>query len=181
MRFFAVFSSSLKEFRDVRNLTLMAMFLALNVCLSFFSVQPFPFLKIGFGFLSLTAVGLLFGPTAGFVIGAAGDLISFMVHPTGPFNPMMTLVAAVGGLLWGLFLYKNETALWRVIAAKTAVTVICNLAMTTFILCVYYDTAFNEIFPLRVIKNLCALPVEILLAFLLCKVLLRIQKSVRRI
>ena len=36
MRVFQKFSDSLGEFRNLRNLTLMAMLLALDVCLSFF-------------------------------------------------------------------------------------------------------------------------------------------------
>ena len=181
MRVFNKFSDSLGEFRSLRNLTLMAMLLALNVCLSFFSIQPFPFLKIGFSFLSLTAVGMMFGPTAGFIIGASGDLIGYFIKPTGPFNPLMTLVAAVAGLIWGLVLYKNQCGLGRVILAKTAITVICNLVMTTAILCLFFGSVFNEIFPLRVVKNLCVLPVEVAMAYFMCKALVRIQTKIQRI
>ena len=180
MRIFYKFSDSLGEFRNLRNLTLMAMLLALNVCLSFFSIQPFPFLKIGFSFLSLTAAGMMFGPTAGFLIGAAGDLIGYFIKPTGPFNPLMTLVAAVAGLIWGLVLYKNQCGLGRVIIAKTTITVVCNLIMTTTILCLFFGSVFNEIFPLRVVKNLCALPVEVAMAYFMCKALVRIQAKIRR-
>lgn len=181
MRVFNKFSDSLGEFRSLRNLTLMAMLLALNVCLSFFSIQPFPFLKIGFSFLSLTAVGMMFGPTAGFIIGASGDLIGYFIKPTGSFNPLMTLVAAVAGLIWGLVLYKNQCGLGRVILAKTAITVICNLVMTTAILCLFFGSVFNEIFPLRVVKNLCVLPVEVAMAYFMCKALVRIQTKIQRI
>lgn len=180
MRVIQKFSDSLGEFKDLRNLTLMAMFLALDVCLSFFSVQVFPFLKIGFSFLSLTAAGMMFGPVPGFAIGAAGDLIGYFIKPTGAFNPLMTLVAAVAGLIWGLVLYKNQCGLLRIIIAKTSITVICNLVMTTAILCLFFGSAFYEIFPLRVLKNLCVLPVEVALAYFVCKALVKIQARVRR-
>ncbi len=173
-------SNSLAEFRDLRNLTLMSMLLALDVCLSFFSIQVLPFLKIGFSFLSLTAAGMIFGPLPGFVIGAAGDLIGFFLKPTGPFNPLMTLVAAVAGLIWGLILYKNQCGLLRVFIAKTSITIICNLIMTTAILCLFFGSVFNEIFPLRVLKNLCALPIETAMAYFMCKALVKIQEKVRR-
>ncbi len=140
MRVFQKFSDSLGEFRNLRNLTLMAMLLALDVCLSFFSVQFTSFLKIGFSFLSLTAAGMMFGPTAGFLIGAAGDLIGYFIKPTGAFNPLLTLVAAIAGLIWGLFLYKNQCSIGRIIIAKTAITVLCNLVMTTAILCLYFGS-----------------------------------------
>lgn len=168
-RVFKLFSDSLGEFRSTRNLTLMGLLLALNVILSFLSVQPFPYLKVSFGFLALAAAGMMFGPTAGFILGAAGDLISFIIKPTGAFNPLLTLVAALGGLIWGLFLYKNKTGLLRVIFARVSIVTICNLVCTTAILCLFFGSAFQEIFPLRVIKNLCALPVEIALAYFVCK------------
>ena len=180
MRFFKNFSDSLEAFRSLRNLTLMAMLLALNVCLSFFAIQPFPYLKIGFSFLSLTATGMMFGPTAGMILGAAGDLIGFFIKPTGAFNPLMTLVAATAGLIWGLLLYKNQCGLGRVILAKTLITAICNLIMTTAILCLFFGSVFVEIFPLRLVKILCALPAEAAMAYFVCKTLVQIQKRIRR-
>lgn len=174
------FSQSLGEFRHLRGLTMMAMLLALNVALSFLSVQPLPFLKIGFSFLSLAAAGMMFGPTAGFLIGAAGDLISYMIKPTGAFNPALTLVAAIAGLIWGLALYKNQCSIPRVILGKTAITIVCNLLLTTLVLGLFFGQAINEIFPIRLVKNLCTLPVEIVLACIVCKTLVKIQRRLGR-
>lgn len=174
------FSQSLGEFRNLRNLTMMAMLLAMNVGLSFFSIQPFPFLKIGFSFLALAVSGMMFGPSAGFLLGAAGDIIGFMIKPTGAFNPAMTLVAALAGLIWGLALYKNQCSLLRVIIGKASITAICNLLLTTLFLSLFFGQVFNEIFPLRLVKNLCTLPVEVLLAYVVCKAVSKIEARVRR-
>ena len=175
-----MFSDSLKELRSLPNLTLAAMLLAVSVCLSFLSFQPFPFLKIGFSYLALAAVGMFFGPTVGFLVGGACDILGYLIKPTGDFNLLMTLIAALGGMIWGLFLYKNRTGLLRVILAKTTITVVCNLILTTAVLCLYFGSAFAEIFPLRVLKNLCALPVEIALTYFLCRVLQTIRSRVGR-
>ncbi|MGI5896895.1 MAG: folate family ECF transporter S component [Oscillospiraceae bacterium] len=174
------FSQSLGEFRSLRNLTMMAMLLAMKVALSFFTIQPLPSLKIGFSFLALAVAGMMFGPSVGFLLGAAGDIISFVIKPTGAFNPAMTLIAALGGLIWGLALYKNQCTLPRVIIGKTCITVICNLLLTTLVLSLFFGQVFNEIFPLRLVKNLCTLPVEILLATIVCKAVSKIEARVRR-
>ena len=180
LRILRKFSESLAEFQSLRSLTIMAMLLALDVGLSFFSVQPLPFLKIGFSFLSLVATGAMYGPTAGFIIGALGDLIGFFIKPTGAFNPAFTLVAALAGMIWGLFLYKNQVRLVRVILAKTTITVVCNLILTTLFLSWFFGQAINEIFPLRLVKNLCVLPVEIAMAYFVGFTLCKVQQRIRR-
>ncbi len=64
-----------------------------------------PALRINFASIPLMLSGIILGPFAGFLTGAAADLINFMVKPGGPFFPGFTLVSGLSGFLPGL-IYK---------------------------------------------------------------------------
>lgn len=63
-------------------------------------------LRINFASLPLMLSGIILGPTAGFLTGAAADIINFIVKPNGPFFPGFTLVSALSGFIPGL-IYKH--------------------------------------------------------------------------
>ena len=60
-----------------------------------------PALRINFASVPLMLSGIILGPAAGFVTGAAADIINFMVKPGGPFFPGFTLVSALSGFIPG--------------------------------------------------------------------------------
>ncbi len=64
-----------------------------------------PTLRLSVSFLANCAIGYMFGPVMGFVCGGLGDLIQFVIKPTGPYFPGWTLSAALAGFIYGLFFY----------------------------------------------------------------------------
>lgn len=171
-----LFTDSLQEFQDVRKLAVMAMLLALAVVLGFYAtVQVGDYLKIGFAFIPNELTGMLFGPAAGGVMGAVADIAKFLVKPTGAFFPGFTISGLVGGLIYGLVLYKKPVSLKRIIAANALVTVFVNLLLNTYWLTVLYGSAFVALLPARIIKEAILLPIDIVLFFTVAKVLGRTQ------
>lgn len=61
-----------------------------------------PALRINFASIPLMLSGIFLGPLAGFLTGAAADIINFIVKPGGPFFPGFTLVSGLSGLLPGI-------------------------------------------------------------------------------
>lgn len=107
MAIFRMFKDSALEFKKLRCITVTAMLIALNLALKSVTVYVTDDLKISFSFLALAAIGMLFGPTVSFLSGAVTDILGLLVANTiGAFNPLFTLVEAVGAMLYGLFLYK---------------------------------------------------------------------------
>lgn len=66
----------------------------------------FPSLRINLTAIPIILTGILFGPGAGFLVGAISDILCFAIKPGGPFFPGFTLVSALTGFLPGL--------LWRI-------------------------------------------------------------------
>ncbi|MDF2949948.1 MAG: hypothetical protein K0R07_1994, partial [Sedimentibacter sp.] len=52
--------------------------------------------------IPLMLSGIILGPAAGFISGAASDIINFIAKPGGPFFPGFTLVSALSGFIPGL-------------------------------------------------------------------------------
>lgn len=84
----------------------IAMSLVLKVIFEIYiPLAGIPALRINFASVPLMISGMVLGPAAGFISGAAADIINFMAKPGGPFFPGFTLVSALSGFIPGL-IYK---------------------------------------------------------------------------
>lgn len=167
-----MFADSAGEMQDVRNLSVMAMMLALGVALGFYAtVQVGDYLKIGFAFIPNELTGMLFGPVAGGVVAALADIVKYLVKPAGAFFPGFTVSALIGGMIYGAALYKKPLSLKRIIAANTLVTVFVNLLLNTYWLTVLYGNGFAALLPARIVKEALLLPIDIILYYTVARVL----------
>lgn len=165
------FRNSTEEIRSVQGLTICAMLLAIKLSISMFTIQIGNYIKIGFSFLASQLAYLLFGPVVGVIFGAAGDLLSFVLKPTGPYFYGFTISAMVGGLLYGLMLYKKPISFIRILSAQAVVTILVNILLGTYWLSILYGKAFLVLLPARVVKNLVMLPINAGMFYGLAKLL----------
>lgn len=145
------------------------MLLALKAILGMFTLNVSPILKIGFSFLPIAAAGMLFGPVAGGTVGALGDLVSYLMNPTGPYFPGFTVNGFLAGFLYGVFFYKKAVTLFRTFLAKATVTAVIDLCLTPLWLSILYSKAFFAVFAARVATDLILLPIDLLLLYALMK------------
>ena len=162
-----IWRRSFQEFRKLHTVTGTALLLAISIIIDQFSLQLSPSLKIGFGFIVTGICGMLYGPVTGGILGGVGDIVKFIIKPTGSFFPGFTLNAILGGILYGLFFYKNKVTVARCILCKTIANVFINILLNTVWLSILYGKAFSVLVVPRITKNLIALPIEIILLFLL--------------
>lgn len=179
---FNLFVRSAKELKSVKCLAVTSLLIALDLVLKFtVEVKIGEFIVVAFAFIALSSIGMLYGPTVCFFAGVITDLLGFLIKPNGAFNPAFTLIEAIGGLIYGLFLYNAVNDKWlvpRIVAAKTTVTIVCNLFLTTGAISLFYGNGFLAIFPARAMKNLAQLPIDI---FLLCLILPFVLKAYLRV
>ena len=154
------------------------MLLALDLVLNLFaSIQITTSLRLSFSFIAAALMGMLYGPTlAGLACGIV-DILQLFIKPTGPYFPGFTLSAVLTGILFGLFLYKNESSLPRIIISKTLINVLIHLLLNSVWITVLYGYAFWANLPGRVIKNLGMLPVEILILWVVLPAVKKILSS----
>ncbi|MBO4539410.1 MAG: folate family ECF transporter S component [Clostridia bacterium] len=90
---------------SVKAICYCAVLVALSVIANTFTVY---FNFAGSNALSFTytvcfLAGAFFGPFAGFIVGACGDLIGWLINPAGgAFNPLLTLTSGLLGLIPGI-------------------------------------------------------------------------------
>lgn len=164
-----LFTSSYKELRNVRCITLMAMFAAISIILGSFTIMVGDFLKIGFTFLPNEFVYYLFGPAVGAAYGGALDILNYIIKPVGRFFPGFTISGILTGILYGIIMYKRPLSIKRIIIANIVRSVFIDLLLNTYWLTILYGTSFMVLIPLRMPKILIMLPVETILLYMVIK------------
>ena len=94
-------------FKNVKNLTLAAMLVAMSVVIGIFCKTMLNFgnglMRITFENMPIILSGIIFGPIIGAVVGAGSDLVSYLLSPqTYPPNLIVTFGAATVGIISGV-------------------------------------------------------------------------------
>lgn len=125
--------SEIKQPISLRQLTVSALLIALDVVFTRVVAINTPLMKIGFGFAAVVISALLYGPAWAALTAALGDLIGALLFPTGAYYWGFTATAALTGLIFGLYLYRQPRSWLRaVLAALTnclVVTLLLNSAL----------------------------------------------------
>ncbi len=164
--------ASLGELKKVKSLTTSAMLIALAVILSFVTIAPSDYLRIGLSFIPKEVMAAMFGPVIGTIGNGITDIIQYTIKPTGPYFFGWTFNTMLVGLFGGIMLYRQPAKLWRVIAVNTFEALV-NIFLATWYLTILYGNAFMALFPMRAVKNLIQLPINIFMFYALWKVLER--------
>lgn len=106
----------------------------------------------------------------GGIFHGALDIIKYMMKPTTILPAVDTGCHFGRNPVWLLF-YKKKLTIWRVLAAKFVVMLICNVILTTLCLTVLYGQAFMVILPARALKNLIMWPIDSVIFFAITKAL----------
>ena len=117
---------------------------------------------------------MLFGPVVGAVMGGMGDVIKFLMHPTGPFFPGYTLTALLSGLVYGVFFYRYSVSWSRCFLGKLFVNFFLNIVLNTLWSSILYGKGFWIILGPRIWKNLALLPVETILLYTVLSVMKKV-------
>ena len=148
-------------------LVIMALLVALEIILTRFLSIETPTLRIGFGFLPVAIMAILYGPWWTGGAGIVGDIVGMMLFPKAVFFPGFTLTAFLTGVLYGLILYKKPATWNRTLVAVTVVNVICSLGLDTLWLSIMYGDSFLVLMPVRLLKTAIMIPLSTILIYLL--------------
>lgn len=162
---------------DVRIMTISGFLIALNIILS--RVITIPGI-INFGGFPIIFAGIVFGPVVGGIVGTVGDIVSFIVRPTGVFMPHFVLTSALTGIIPGLLvkiLQNNisNSKLWKVFIA-----ILIGQVITTVIMVPYFrEILFAQPFMVNMIraaqKQMINIPAYAILINILIKSLYKSQ------
>lgn len=141
-------------------LTGCAMLAAMEIVLTRFCSLNTWNIRIGFGFAALAAAGILYGPLAAGIVGAAADILGALLFPTGPFFPGFTVTAFLSGITYGLFLHgKQDFA--HIIPAVLIRQLLLSFLLNTFFISFLYGSPFKAVLATRAVQTAVMIPVEI--------------------
>lgn len=144
----------------------MALLIALEIILTRFLSIETPTLRIGFGFLPVAIMAILYGPWWTGGAGVVGDIVGMMIFPKAAFFPGFTFTAFLTGVLFGLFLYKRDITWKQTLLAVITVNIICSLCLDTLWLSIMYGDSFLFLMPARLLKTAIMIPVETVTIYL---------------
>ena len=152
-----------KSIFTTETMVITAFMIALSVVLSKLVSINISFLRIGFGFLPIAILAILYGPVVAAVGYGLADLIGAWLFPTGAFFPGFTLSAVLTGLIFGFILYKKEVTIIRALIASALVCLGVNLLLNTWWLTFIIGKGFKVLLASRAVKEIVAIPVMALL------------------
>ena len=176
MRYLKKIPASLFELKDIRSLAVVAMLLALRIVLGMFANATLPMfgntVKLSASFIPIAVTGAMFGPVPAGLVGALGDVLSFVIAPTGgAYFPGFTISGLLTGLIYGLVLYNEKFSLLRIAVAWAVNALVVESFMAAYWLYVLYAQEPSYLFYLsaRGISLAVKCVPEILILFAISK------------
>lgn len=160
-----------------KKIVMVSMLIALSVILSrILGIEISNTQRIGFSFIPAAICGALFGPWMAGFAGAIGDVVGYLLKPTGGYLPGFTVTAFLVWMIYGLFFYKKDITWPRVIGASFAAGA-CNLLTGTYWLTSFMETPYLQLLSVRLPFQLLLVAVRIAVLGL---ILDRVTKELKR-
>ncbi len=152
-----------------QKLVTLALLLALEIVLSRFLSISTPVVKIGFSFIPIAMVAMLYGPLWAGCTAALAGFLGAIMFPIGPYFPGFTLTAFLTGLLFGLFLYKKKARWYWVLLCTVIIAGALTLCLDTLWMTMLYDKAASAFIAARLIKCAVMIPLQTVVITLVCR------------
>jgi len=143
----------MKNNSNATRLITLGLFIALEIILTRFLSINTPLLRIGFGFLPIAMLGIMYGPLWAGLAYAMGDVLGMMLFPSAAFFPGFTLSAALTGIVYGIILHGRSITWKRTLLAASIVCLGINLILDTYWLYILMGNAVIGMIPTRLIKS----------------------------
>lgn len=167
----------MKDKFDVKKLIQISLLIAIEVILTRFCSIQTPVVRIGFGFLPIAIIGMMYGPLSAGIAYAIGDLLGMALFPSGSFFPGFTLTAFLTGATYGLFLYNKPKTWPRIIGSVLTVCLVLNLGLDTYWLSILMGKGYLALLPMRIVKAAIMIPIQaFIIGIIWKKVVIRFVK-----
>lgn len=175
------FVKSSRSLKNVRVITGVALFCALQVVMASFNVYLTPSLRISFGFLACAASCYFYGPVPNLIAAVIVDFMGYMVNPVGGYQPWWMINAMFQAFVFAVFFYDPEgdrpVAIWKILAAELLVVLVNNLLLNPLWLSMLYGDSYWVLAGARLVKNAIMYPINCALLVLVLRLCQRLKKS----
>lgn len=154
----------MKKQAFTQQLVVSAFLIAMQIILAKPLSITLPFMKIGFGFIPVMILAVLFGPIWTGACYALADFLGAIMFPVGgAFFPGFTASAFIAGAAFGIILHNKPVTAKRVLAASLAVTLLITLGLNTYWLSLFMGKGVLAIIPTRLVQAVIMIAVQTIL------------------
>lgn len=162
---------------NTRQMVYLSLFICLNIVLTRIAsirigIGGVEGIRIGLGGMPLIMAGVLFGPVAGGIVGALGDIVGYFINPLGPYMPHFTLTAALTGAIPALILYpkrKSFVSIWHLLLAIAIGQSITSIVLVPYFLESLFKIPLVVTLPGRLVSQAIVIPLYTVMTNLLLK------------
>lgn len=181
--------SAAENFKNVKMITVAAMFIALRVAVKSLQISISGGLFLTADCYVNSLGSMIYGPLVGLAVGAVSDTLGCLLFPKGAYFFPFIFVEMSSSFIFGLFFWKRNITIGRSIVAKFTVNMFCNVILNSiFIKWSYYvfygiekAQAYNLINLTRIAKNLVLFPFEALIIAIILQAMIRPLQSLNLI
>lgn len=160
-----------------KKIILSGLLLAILIVFDRFISIKTQYLQVSLSFLPIILAAMILGPKYSCAIATLGDLIGALLWPFGSYFIGFTIVDAIVGLIYGLFLYnKNEgeffegkSLITRLCISSALVLWVVELPCMSLMLSLLYGNAFLVVLTGRLLTKIIMFPIQIGIIYFLSK------------
>ena len=120
--------------------------------------------RVGFGALPIIFAGIAFGPVAGGIVGALGDILGYFINPLGAYMPHFTFTSFLTGFIPGFIVFyvlKRCRTLPVILIAISVGQLITSLTLVPYFINTLFEVPFTVLMPPRLISQLINIPIYV--------------------
>ena len=174
------------ELKNTKSIVFASFIVVLRIVVKAFRIPLAAGLSLTFDCYVNSLGSLIYGPVIGLCVGAVSDTLGYLVFPSGVYFFPFIFVEMLSSFIFGLFFWKRQISVLRVLTAKFTVNLICNIILTSLFMKWMYvflgdekATTYSIINLVRIVKNLVLFPVESVLIVLVLGAFLPALKSLK--
>lgn len=176
------------ELKDTKSIVFASLIVVLRIVVKAFRIPLAAGLSLTFDCYVNSLGSLIYGPVVGLCVGAVSDTLGYLIFPSGVYFFPFIFVEMLSSFIFGLFFWKRQISVLRVLAAKFTVNLVCNIILTSLFMKWMYvalgdekATTYSIINLVRIVKNLVLFPAESVLIVLVFGAFLPAMKSMKMI
>lgn len=155
---------------DTKRLTTISLLIALEIVLSRFCSISAWNLKIGFSFVPVVVAAILYGPLQAGIVGGVADFIGAILFPIGIYFPGFTLTAFLTGIIFGIFLHKEQNS-FRIGGAVVLNQLGCSLLINSLWISILYTSPYLPLLSTRIVQCVILGPIQFIMISAMVRVL----------
>lgn len=160
---------------SVRAVSVIGLLVAAEIILARFSIHTWN-IKIGFSFVPIVVAAIFYGPAAGGLVAAIGDIMSFILFPVGAYFPGFTLTAFLTGVVFGWF-FRKKVTVFNAFLAVLVVQALISQCVNTYMISFLYGSPYWPLFATRIYQTAAMAVVQMAGILLIDKKLMPILRK----